>query len=324
MADQPVPAGGIPAGQPHPDGVHGAADAERGRHGCSLLHRPPLDHRRPGGHPPPRPEQRAARPGGGEQGRPDPPLGRVPVLEERSDVEQGPAHRAHPDQLPAAAQPGMPERGVLVAGQQLQTRAHASKGRPGGQPGREGTRRADQGVGGPLDPDPHGPAHEGGEPSGHALMDRGPGHQRVPERIEQGRGLDRRRRRGGDGVEPAKDVHRRRRGPSHDMSLRPRPRRFPSDLVAPSSRVAARATSPRRDECDRSRGSRRQTVHVGGWRAAGNAPGCACGWLLAQRRRERSREPSAISGSAGQACRGAGAAPARPGAAHQQSPQGPM
>jgi hypothetical protein len=226
MADQPVAAGGIPAGQPDPDRVHGAADADGGRHGRSLLHRPPLDHRRPGGHSPPRPNQRPARPGGGEQGRPDPPLGRVAVLEERPDVEQGPAHRTNPEQLPAAAEPGMPERGVLVAGQHLQARAHSSKGRPGGQPGWEGTRRADQGVGGPLDPDPDSTAHQGGQARGHALMGRGPGHQRIPERIEQGRGLDRRRRRGGNGVQPAKDVHRLRRGPSHDVSPWPRPMRL--------------------------------------------------------------------------------------------------
>ena len=264
MADQPVPAGGIPAGQPHPDGVHGAADAERGRHGRSLLHRPPLNHRPPRGHPPPRPHQRPARPGGGEQGRPDPPLGRVAVLEERSHVEQGPAHRTNPQQLPAAAQPGMPQRGVLVAGQQLQTRAHTSKGRPGGQPGPEGTRRADQDVGGPLDPDPHGPAHQGGQSRGHALVDRGPGHQRVPERIEQGRGLDRRRRRGGDRVQPAKHVHRLRRGPSHDVSpLAPGPCASHRAWSPSSSRAAARPTSPRRDERDRSGGGRRQTVDPG-------------------------------------------------------------
>jgi hypothetical protein len=150
--------------------------------------------------------------------RGDVPRARVPVLEERPDVEQGPAHRTNPEQLPAAPQPVTPQRGVLVAGQHLQTRSHTAKGRPGGQPGREGTLRADQGAGGPLDPDPDGPAHEGGQARGHALVDRGPGHQRVPERIEQGRRLDRRRRRGGDRIQPANDVHRLRRGPSHGVS----------------------------------------------------------------------------------------------------------
>jgi hypothetical protein len=108
-----------PPGQPHPDGVDAAADAERGRHPRSLLHRPPLDRREPLGQPSPGQDQHPGRRGGGHQGRPDPPLRRVAALEERPDVEQGASHRAHPEQLTAGAESGLPERGILVLGQPL-------------------------------------------------------------------------------------------------------------------------------------------------------------------------------------------------------------
>jgi hypothetical protein len=74
MADQPVAAGGVPVGQPDPDGVDHATDADGGGHGRPLVHRPPLDHRPPGGHPPLGQQERAAGPGGGDKGRPDPSL----------------------------------------------------------------------------------------------------------------------------------------------------------------------------------------------------------------------------------------------------------